>query len=300
MSDATKRSAFGVAALRYLGSFAADPAERNPDRLAGRVLPAHLRLIGRVRPLRAVVHSVVARRFPGVIPYHVARTRFIDEAVIDAVDRGVRQVAILGAGLDTRAHRLPALRRNGVKVTEFDFPDTSRRKRAALAAAGLTGGAQLVAVDLSREELRPLLERSGFDLSLPIFFIWEGVSMFLPADAVRGTLDVVAALPPGTAIVFDYVLDAVVSGEQDTFGSREARAYVEEGGEPWKFGFDPNTLPAFMDQSQLALVEHLPPDAIQQRLLPGVRSQVVGFHGLVHAAATGVASAAEQGLGVRA
>jgi methyltransferase (TIGR00027 family) len=60
----------------------------------------------------------------------VARTRLIDEAITASVDDKVTQVVILGAGFDSRAYRLPALRR--ALVFEVDHPDTQRAKRKVL------------------------------------------------------------------------------------------------------------------------------------------------------------------------
>ncbi len=46
---------------------------------------------------------------PGLLPYAIARTTFIDEALAAALRRGILQVVILGAGYDTRALRTPSI-----------------------------------------------------------------------------------------------------------------------------------------------------------------------------------------------
>ena len=55
-----------------------------------------------------------------------ARTRFIDDVLVQALHDGVQQVVILGAGFDCRAYRLPGMDR--VRVIEVDHPDTQRSK----------------------------------------------------------------------------------------------------------------------------------------------------------------------------
>jgi len=46
-------------------------------------------------------------RAPLAVRHHaVIRTRFFDDHLLDATARGIRQVILLAAGLDTRAYRL--------------------------------------------------------------------------------------------------------------------------------------------------------------------------------------------------
>src|SRR5262249_39382214 len=61
------------------------------------------------------------------LSYHVPlRTQAIDEALHAAMARGCAQVVVLGAGLDSRALRLDALRE--ARVFEVDHPSTQRYK----------------------------------------------------------------------------------------------------------------------------------------------------------------------------
>ncbi len=65
-----------------------------------------------------------------------ARSRFSEETMAACVARGVRQVVILGAGLDTFSLRNPHAD-EGVRVFEVDYPATQAWKRERLKAAGL-------------------------------------------------------------------------------------------------------------------------------------------------------------------
>ena len=58
----------------------------------------------------------------------VARSRFAEECLSHAVDRGVRQVVVLGAGLDTFGLRNPYAGK-GLRVFEVDRPATQQWKR---------------------------------------------------------------------------------------------------------------------------------------------------------------------------
>ena len=190
---------------------------------------------------------------PGPRPSAVARTRFIDDAVTERAG-SVAQVVLLGAGFDTRAHRLPALR--DLTVFEVDHPATQARKTAVIAGEGLdTRGVVYVGVDFERDDLGRELVAAGFDPSRPTVFVWEGVTNYLTPDAVDATLATVRALAaPGSALVFTYVHAGVLDGTE-TFPEAARWVHnVTQAGEPWTFGLRPAALPAFLDARGFALV----------------------------------------------
>lgn len=142
-------------------------------------------------PLRSVAQGALRVASLGLVDHVALRTAAIDEAVTEAVARGVTQVVILGAGLDARAYRLDALR--SAAVYEVDHPDSQRYKRARL--AGLrprAGSLKHVAVDFAVDDLGARLDEAGHRADRPTCWIFEGVTMYLPPDATRGTLDTVA------------------------------------------------------------------------------------------------------------
>ena len=72
--------------------------------------------------------AVVARE-AGEDPFHrrmrllnAVRTRFAEDALAAAVNQGVRQLVVLGAGLDTYAYR--GALRDRLRIFEVDHPDT--------------------------------------------------------------------------------------------------------------------------------------------------------------------------------
>ena len=58
------------------------------------------------------------------------RTRFAEDALAAAVERGVGQFVVLGAGLDTFAYRSPL--RSRLRIFEVDHPATQAWKRQRL------------------------------------------------------------------------------------------------------------------------------------------------------------------------
>lgn len=127
----------------------------------------------------------------GLLDHIEMRTRAIDVAVREGVASGAKQLVILGAGLDARAWRMADLAR--VHVFEVDHPSTQAFKRARVGGRQPTArDVQFVAVDFAHDDLGDALAGAGHDAGAPTFWIWEGVTMYLPREALRSTLAVVA------------------------------------------------------------------------------------------------------------
>jgi hypothetical protein len=88
----------------------------------------------------------------------IIRTRFWDDALLDAQDDGVSQVVILAAGMDARAYRLPW--RAGTTVYEVDQPQVIAAKDERLAGERPRLSAKTVWLV---EGLRQYLDASAVD-----------------------------------------------------------------------------------------------------------------------------------------
>src|SRR5271157_5753507 len=121
------------------------------------------------------------------------RTRFAEDALTEAVAHGVRQLVVLGAGLDTYAYR--GALRDRLRVFEVDHPATQAWKRQRLAAAAIPLPATLrfAPVDFERETLADGLAAPGFDPAQQTFFTWLGVVPYLTGEAVWSPLGFVAS-----------------------------------------------------------------------------------------------------------
>ena len=96
--------------------------------------PLALRILGSdAEPLNPDAENEVTRR--GLRLFLAARTRFAEDALAASIPRGLRQVVILGAGLDTYAYRSPLI--DGLRVFEVDHPATQTWKRQRLAEAAM-------------------------------------------------------------------------------------------------------------------------------------------------------------------
>lgn len=191
------------------------------------------------------------------------RTRFAEDALASAVARGVFQLVVLGAGLDTFAYRSPLADR--LRVFEVDHPATQAWKRARLAEAGIATPASLrfAPVDFERESLADRLADAGFEASRASFFTWLGVVPYLTEAAVFSTLSFIAGLPGGANVVFDY-------GNPPAPGAGEKlAARVAAAGEPFRSHFETPALHGRLAALGFDEIEDLGPPEIRERYFPG-------------------------------
>jgi methyltransferase (TIGR00027 family) len=175
--------------------------------------------------------------YPHMELWTAVRTAFIDRCVRRAT-REMRQVVLLGAGLDTRAARLAEA---GVRFFEVDRPDTQADKLARIdrLEGYPRGAATYVSCDFEKESFLTKLSAAGFDARSPAMFVWEGVVPYLTEGAVRATLRAIAAGVDGrSALVFDHLRKKIVAGDVRDAKDLEPRAIVEGLGEPLRFGID--------------------------------------------------------------
>jgi len=128
------------------------------------------------------------------------RTRFAEDALAVAVEHGVRQLVVLGAGLDTYAYRSPF--RDRLRIFEVDHPATQAWKRERLqdAAIPVPNSLTFAPVDFERQTLAGGLVDVGFDRAQQTFFTWLGVVPYLTEEAVWSTLSFIAGLPGGAHV----------------------------------------------------------------------------------------------------
>ena len=167
-----------------------------------------------------------------------ARSRIAEDALSKAVERGVRQVVILGAGLDTFALRNPHADR--ISIFEVDHPATQAWKRQRLAESELAPPPWLtfVPVDFERDDLQQKLSSAGFQRTSAAFFTWLGVVPYLTRVAIDDTLGYIASIP-NSEVVFDYS-EPPENLSEDVKAIVAARtAHLEKINEQWVSRFDP-------------------------------------------------------------
>jgi methyltransferase (TIGR00027 family) len=203
--------------------------------------PLALRILNAAPEAVLATASAEPQRSP-IRLFIACRHRVAEDRVAEAVGAGVRQVVILGAGLDTSAYRSP----HGCDVAwfEVDHPATQAWKQRRLREAGIEVPAFLryVSIDFETEILGDRLAAAGFDATAPSIFVWLGVVPYLTEAAIFGTLAFIAGLAGGGEVVFDYA-DPPVNWPTELRPMMDARAArVAAVGEAWISFFEPEPL----------------------------------------------------------
>lgn len=243
------RTAEGIAAARARESAMPEGERLFYDPYARLFLPIRYRLVVRIRPLRDYLRRENARLLPGMLGGLIVRTRYIDDYVKNCCVSGIRQLVILGAGYDARALRIEELKRPEIRIFEVDHPATQKRKLRKL--AGILGKVPdhviYVPVRFNSQRLSDALFQHGYQDDLKTLFIWEGVTMYLNAEAVDTTLSFIAGdSAGGSSVIFDYFPPSVVDGSHGAPEVKALRKNVRRMGEEFRFGIQNDQVETFM------------------------------------------------------
>jgi len=172
-----------------------------------------------------------------------ARSRYAEDQLARAIERGTRQYVILGAGLDTFAYRNPHPQPD-LRVFEVDYPATQEWKRERLAAAGISAPPSLTfaPVNFEHQTLAEGLREAGFDASRPAFFSWLGVTMYLERETAMGTFRFIASCGRGSGVTFDYIVPRETLNWTGQLILRAMERRVARAGEPFRTFFAPEEL----------------------------------------------------------
>ena len=270
------QSAETLAALRALAVGERELVTPCIDRFARQFLSLKSRLLLALTP-QPILSKLIERAAPGSYCFAIARTRHFDEALLAALRDGVEQVVILGAGYDSRAFRFKD-ELAGVRVFELDHPGTQARKIELLATSNtaLPSNVTLIGIDFAKQSFRQLLPQHGFRRDLKTLFLWEGVSYYLPVQAVNDVLAFVGGCGKGSSIVFDYALQSFVDGDTSTYGGDAVGRWLQKIGEPFLFGLEPANASRFLAQRGLRTTSHVGPADLERLYLTTQQNSPLG------------------------
>ena len=250
------QTALGVAIARALESYRPQNERLFDDPLARGFVNRGILALLRLPIIGCALLAMRERQFPGIMGHLLCRTRFIDDALRDALAKGIDQVVILGAGFDTRPYRIRGL--DAISVFEVDHPATQALKQDRLKRmlGALPPHVTFVPVDFNRQQLDEEMAAAGFRTGARTFLIWEGVTQYITAEAADATLRYVShAASTGSEIIFTYIHRGIIDGSVTVAGGRRLLARLERVGEPWIFGIDPAELGQYLAARDLRLVQ---------------------------------------------
>jgi methyltransferase (TIGR00027 family) len=222
--------------------------------------------------------------------YIIARTKYIDAVFIQALKQGFEQVAIFGAGLDSRALRFQGLNQ-GTRIFELDAPITQQQKLKAYRAKKLSvpNTITFVMIDFNKDNLAEKIEQAGFITGMKTLFIMERVTMYLSAEAVDSTFRFISEVSrTGSLIVFDYIHGGVIRGEGPYFGEKDAVKRVARLGEARTFALEEKEVENFLSKYNIRLQDHCRTQDLEDRYFKNSKGVQVGKINGTHAIVTGI------------
>lgn len=211
-------------------------------------------------------------KFYRISTYYSANacTKHIDGILQAAAEKGLEQVVIIGAGLDSRAYRFQQ-QIPGVRFFEVDLPATVARKKELIQAAvgKIPATVVYVPADYRNGKMDSALRQAGYDRKRMTLYIWEGVTRYIDAAAVDSTMQFIAQnAAPGSELVFDYIYDDIARGDFSKIPwARFQAVRMAAYGHPWKFGIAMDKAGEFVTSRGFGVVSDLGAGELTQRYL---------------------------------
>ena len=205
---------------------------------------------------------------PGFHEHIISRTRFIDDLIEKSATEGAEQYVILGAGYDSRAHRLELP--SSLKIFEVDQPEVQDRKRSKLPKElPNLENVTYVTVDFAHQSLTERLLNAGFDRTKSTVFTLEGVTQYISKEAFNSTMKEMSRLCQKTSSIFalSFVNELLNKNPEDCFGrgylNPEKKANLikklsaKAAGEPWISFYSTEEIEGLLSKNGYSIKENV-------------------------------------------
>jgi methyltransferase (TIGR00027 family) len=279
------KTALSAAVGRIMGSRDPNPKLRNPDYLAEKFLgPREREAYKAAMQMRTDIPKEVfdlgwdemVERInpPGSMYRMTARTKYFDDAMLDALHDGARQIVILGAGFDSRGYRFQK-ELGSARFFEVDYGPTQdyKKRRLEESLGNIPEHVHFIAMDFTKDDLLSQLRAGGYSENERSFFIWEGVTAYLPESAVKETLRFVSQHSrAGSRIAFNYSL----AGDPNL---NNPHSFFALWGEPRVFGMPVGGTATFLRKEGLDVKSDVDlMDLLKKYELPSANQSDSGSH----------------------
>ena len=266
-------------ALRVTESYRPEGERILEDRFGRDFLPPVWRLL-LLPGVRHALMAVTERRGPGALGMLLCRTRYIDDALCNALGEGLDQVVNLGVGFDTRAYRIAGIEQTHVFEVDQPAPLAWKQTRLQQVLGAPPPHVAFVPIDFNEQKLEDALAVAGFRAGAKTFFIWEGVTQYITAEAVDSVFRYVSRVSAlGSQIVFTYIQRGIIDGSDRSETDEVFVSATQSGGMPWVFGFDPAELAGYLAARGLALIDHAGASEYRARYLDPLGRQMNVYEG---------------------
>jgi methyltransferase (TIGR00027 family) len=250
-----------------------------PDYLAEYFLSIRVRFFLKFEKIRIDTKNKMDSLTPGLNSYAIARTSYFDKLFANALNDGIPQIVLMGAGYDSRAYRFAKLNR-GTKIFELDIAPTQNRKKKCLkhALIDIPPQVNFVPINFNEQSLGDCLEKAGYKHGERSLFIWEGVTYYLDSESIDSTLEFIGSSFKDSIVAFDYLISVNKHTANHYYGVNgfleTLKKYAKN--EELKFMIEDGEIESFLQQRGLKIVEHLDNQAIERKYLTDNKGCIIG------------------------
>jgi methyltransferase (TIGR00027 family) len=272
MENKAAKTAFGPLFQVALEQLVPQEQRLIHDAVAFQFLPACLQGVVnlcRVGVVRNILLALINLGGPGIRGGVLCRKRYITDKLGNALRAGMQSFVILGCGFDPLAYRVPELTTR--QVYEVDLPEVIRASELILQRlfGQVPRHVKLIPIDFNNEDLLLGLINAGFSMTIPAFFVWEGVSQYISESAVGKVFTFLKQTSSGSELVFTYIRKEFIDGKQ-LYGQRFLYRQTRLMKQLWLFGLEPKEIEIFLEQYAWKVVDQAGNVEYQERYLTPV------------------------------
>lgn len=209
----------------------------------------------------------------------VMRSHFFSKALANHAGR-FSQLVILCAGLDFRFLTYPSW--SATPTFLIDHPASLQLTRELTANhKDALASTQLVPVDLttlSEDDILQNLLATGFDVTQPTLFLWEGATYYFQPDVVYHLINTISSLCSKSSLVIDFANEGSFMQKQqqrtqlesepdeEQTGVNQTMALLEKKREPWYGFFKPTTISDHLQKAGYTAVDTVWDSALEEEV----------------------------------
>jgi methyltransferase (TIGR00027 family) len=260
MKSEVTRSAWGAAFIKSIEKFQPEDQKLFTDRLISRLMPLSYRLVllsMKFKSIRNLMLIMIEKQGKGVMGALLCRTCYMDKILQKSLEDGIRQVVILGAGMDSRPYR--NMVKEEIVFFEVDYPEVLGK---------IPSSVFFVPIDFNTQSLEEAMAQVDFSLKEKTLFIWEGVTQYISHEAAEEVLRFISGSQKGSLLVFTYIIKSFID-QMDAGADQEPfdKKFIEKLKQMWVNGYDPDELPGYLSTMNLRIVEDLGKEEFKSRYL---------------------------------
>lgn len=196
----------------------------------------------------------------------LSRSRYAEDKLEKAIENGIRQYVILGAGMDSYVLRHPELK-DRLTIFEIDHPATQavKRERIMKLTGKLPENLVFVPVDFEKQTIAEALDHTSFISTEPAFFSWIATTFYLTRQSIYKTLSSIKEFSEiGSELVFDYSIADTSLSPKGKDESITTKKFVARRREVYVSNFDHDEIISEMGNLGYEIIEQVTPDKMQE------------------------------------